>query len=710
MTIPAGKAFHTVKEHNRGQRSKDELHKFLRIARIRRVDYERFTCDIEFIDGPGIFNEVDFAVGSFGGRSFVGSMPEENGLVVIGWRLDSPQVPRPIIIAYLGQGVKLALNWDPGQVSPVGGVSYERPTRRKLVKIYPGDALLMASRGAFIQATDNLHLQDASGQVFLQRAIDRHTLLRTLNYTRATGAGRFYSGPAIRNTLIPQELGKDLESQKQYALKPHLYHDGKRVFYVTAGITKDPRPTLLDNANPYIEDRGVIREFSDMVMDVFGELDNAEIDLWVPNRNNRNGRFIEYCRGTYIGDAHDGDESSLYGFPVRLKLWGDAFDAEIFPELSYIKIETDEREKFLAIADHYRYFGARGPQDENGKEQDPKRQAYHRDIDKYGTVYEILPASGKENPLGEGISEVRALQGGQKEHYGKTISHGSAVPKTIDAIKGEKSLTVEKGISKFHSYDGALHFRIVGPDSNEDAYVLEIQKGNLKVFVNGNTEIHYTGNLQELVEGNVQRVVLGDVHERIEGNFRKEIKGEEFRHTIGPDIKLVEKDKITHIGGGEVRVVNKGQTIIIGQDIPVPPLPEKPEQEGYANEPGSFPPYERTQGALAGVPSPPTDGVTDETYAKDVKRLYIEKLEEKFLKKVTREYLGTDGVDEKYAGPVSLQYLQTLSIEVVQDYAITALSYRLNGLAAIQITAGAALTLTSAISITEAAPVVIRGN
>lgn len=700
--IVPGDAARKAKDFNRGIPVGTDIHYLCRVGRVTNVDYERFTCEVDMMDGFGSYREVEIGFGSAGPRSFCGAMPEIGEWVALGMFRDTPGLPRPRIIASFGGGIKDNLNWDITQRRAQSlGLEDRRPKRRRWPKLYPGDALVMGSGGAYGKFTEDARILSGAGQEFQLRASDQHALLRTLNASRATGAGRYHSGPVIRNPLSPGKPGEGVTSHQ--GIPAFLYPDGRRVHYVTSGRANGLQSAK--DASPYIEDRVVLRQFSDMAMDVFGEMDLAEIDFFVNDALLRNSRYMEAMRGTFVGDDQDSAEAALYGHVVRLMMFGDAFNAEGSPDPQYISASSINEEGALALADHYRFFYP-------GQIDGGSGVVFIRDIDKYGTLYEQIPASGPIQPLGEGISVIRATQGAVKEHFGKSVSHGNSPPKRLDAIAGVEEEDIESGISHFQTLDGGLRLKIKGPDSTGDAYVIEVQEGNAKFFVNGDMEFHVTGKMQEFVDGDIQRVYGGDVVERIEGSFKREIAGDEIRHTAGDRLAVVVGDDTLHVGGGRVVATVNGQNQTLGSHpqspvAPPPSLPPAPPANGEAGG-SDLPGADPNPGMGSGIPSPPTTPDSQEFYGGNASRNYGLNLNETFLGTVQRDYNGAS-VNENYLGPASRRYAVTLSEEVVGLFEKKVGILQIDALGVGKISAAGALTLTSAVAVIEAAPQVIRG-
>lgn len=708
LNIPAGGVYSHVREYNRGISPRDEPFRWIRLARILHVDNERATVDVRFLDGPGRMTEVPVSFGSAGQRHFVGSFPEVFDIVLVGWMTESTYAPRPVVIGCLGGGWKAALNWDPAQQEPFGGAALERPVRRKLVKIYPGQALLQSSQGSFVHAGDDLLAQAAAGLTWLLRSVDKHAILRALNLVKATGAGRFYSGPIIRNPLVLDPVGAELTDR--FNITPHRLYDGRQIYYVSNAAD---RKTILEGAEPYVEDRGVLREHSDLIMDVFGDLDQAEVDAWLHESFDRNQRHLEWCRGTFVGDVvQDGeDEQDLYAKILRLKMFSDAFNELDFDfgtdgSFEYVAAEDNgNQEIFLSIADHFRLFSPLYHLTES-------TAPFIRDIDKSGTLYEIIGTSSSHNPIGQGVSVVRAIQGGIKEHLGKTVSHGNSPPEMLDAIAASHDVPIPSGISEFRSLDGALHVIIKGPDSQNDAYILEVKQGNAKILIAGDAEFHIEGSLQELIGGDVEKVFKGNVYERIEGAYKREINGDQFEQVAGTRTIGINEDDILHIGGGQSVLVRNGRQELIAALVPaVPALPPAPTEVGISRradgtrtrEPETADP---NPGIGTGA-SPPTGGDSNTTFGGDMTRTYQQDLVESIVGNTNCIHTGT--VDEQFASPVTRNYGATLSETIVGVYRMQSGSFYIQSAGPGAISAETALILRSSVSIAEQAPVVLRG-
>jgi len=468
-----------------------------------------------------------------------------------------------------------------------------------------------------------------------------------------------------------------------------------------------------DGAQPYTESREVLREFSDLVLDVFEALDKQEGDPFSIDPNLRNTRFAEIVRGTFVGDNYDGPEANLYGRTVRLKIFEDSFRSDEANPPEYVELSALEEGR-LAIAEHYRLFKPTNPlllpAPDSGSQF-----SYIRDIDKFGVLYEVVPASTIEtpekHPLASGLSAVRLYEGGIKEHYGATTLHVNDKPQELDAIAGDNPTDIESGISTFRTYDGALHFKVKGPDSANDAWVLEIVEGNAKIRVAGDVELFTGGNLQEWVEGDIERVFKGNVYERVEGNFKKEIKGDEFRHTDSNLTRGVAGDEIRHVVGGQGILIGNGRNEKIGQPAPIGEFPTLPTQLGISvdkegNRRREITGTDPNPGVGTGITAP-GDSDSETEFFGDVTRSYYQDLEEQVLGSTSRSYIGT--VDEAFASAVTRDYLQTVEERVAISYKMTATLWEITAATAANITGAGPVTLRSSTAVIEAAPTVLRG-
>jgi hypothetical protein len=93
----------------------NETRFLLRLAEVIRVDYENMVCDLAFLQGSSpVAEEVPLASAYWSKRGFLGAMPTVGSIVITGntGSFGMSQT-RPLILAFLPNGYKTALRFDP---------------------------------------------------------------------------------------------------------------------------------------------------------------------------------------------------------------------------------------------------------------------------------------------------------------------------------------------------------------------------------------------------------------------------------------------------------------------------------------------------------------------------------------------------------------------------------------------------------------------
>lgn len=199
----------------------------LREAEVVRVDYERMVCDLRYLSGAGqVAREVPLSSAAWGPRSFLGAMPEEGSIVLVGYApAHHHHAVQPYIVTSLPNGYKTALNW-----APFGGTSarqdpaladatltelttflegYYGPRRHKFRKILPGDLLAMSSAGGEALWSAGVTLRDRLGSSLSLDGYRGQAEIRASGAVRAGAPGwSLTSGLVDRpdRLLLPEDL------------------------------------------------------------------------------------------------------------------------------------------------------------------------------------------------------------------------------------------------------------------------------------------------------------------------------------------------------------------------------------------------------------------------------------------------------------------------------------------------------------------------
>lgn len=500
------------------------------LAEIVRVDYEKMKCDLRFLQGeqpPAL--GVRLSAPYWSKRGFLGAMPEEGSIAVVGFLpIQGGRHGRPLILSYLPNGSTTALRFDPLGLSgerdademdlpeEEAQVSLEGiygPERHKMRKIYPGEVFGMSDEGAELMLDKGAQIMDRKGGKFQLRAQDKAGLLVTMDQYTATAASRRRSGRIVRNALnVPSDLtDEDDKIPKDHPLFADLleagliFDDGQLTPDVNSlpatRLSSGERHSVLTNngkdpddpkTSVFTEERAEIQEFSNQRMPHPPEL-GFDSDLIGPEDDHFKP-FIEKVTGTVVGnDPYTAEGRRRYGQILRPSLFSDAQDNEGQPRLEVLDNTSSEQEKNLAAAGLYRMRRPDG---------DGELFVSH---DKEGHCYLSIPASSsKTSNLGGGRSVEADLKGSAKMTMGSNQNDNESL--NIDADGGFK-WNIGTLDSTHRSLDvrteGGVHINAEGSD--RDAFAM---KGR------------FTGDWEMAVDGNIGMSSSGDYLEEV-GGYRK---------------------------------------------------------------------------------------------------------------------------------------------------------------------------------------------
>ena len=201
----------------KGQRGSD-LKWSLRLAEVVRVDEEHMLCDLRFIEEKGKAKEVPITSAFWSKRGFLGAMPEQGAIAVCGTWAVHEDWSQPLILTFMPNGFKTALEFDPFGTFPKDDeeVTSSRDleelqtklkdfygvTRHKIRKMYPGDIYGASSKGAELILDEGARLLDRTGGTIRLRPEDQTLVGLATDIQTFSNAARFHSGRAIRNDLL----------------------------------------------------------------------------------------------------------------------------------------------------------------------------------------------------------------------------------------------------------------------------------------------------------------------------------------------------------------------------------------------------------------------------------------------------------------------------------------------------------------------------
>jgi hypothetical protein len=495
------------------------------MAEIIRVDYENMVCDLAFLQGDTPrAEEVPLSSAYWSKRGFLGAMPEEGSICIVGFsaaHLD--QATKPFILSFLPNGYKTGLRFDPFGAFPRDADGLELPTdvaqtemegifgplRHKFRKIYPGDIFAMSSKGSEIILDSGVKLFDRGGGEFLLRDSDSSAILTAQDYYLTTNASRFRSGKITRNALntptdflneeglltqghplfdIFVDMGLIFEDGTPVpdvnSLPSVILEDGRKISPITKW-GNDPNEVFTEFYN---ENRTEIQEFSTGVQPI-SDAHGFDVDSLVDENTFK--PFIEKVSGTVVGnDPYSLEGRPNYGRLLKPVLFSSSTDTKGVPRLEPVDNVEDEEEARLVGASLYRMHRPDGLGE------------LFLAHDKEGHVYLSIPAStSKKSNLGAGRSLEANLEGSAKIVMGANQEDNLSFD-----LHTEGGLRWSLGSSTLanRSMDvktlGGVNLKVLRPDVNGDAFKISA-KGNVVVASDGTFSQSSTGDSLERVQG-----------------------------------------------------------------------------------------------------------------------------------------------------------------------------------------------------------------
>lgn len=564
----------------------NDLRFSLRLAEITRVDYEGMVCDLQFLQGSSPpAEEVPISSAYWSKRGFLGAMPEVGSIAIVGYTaVQQDEATRPLILAFMPNGFKTALNFDPIGSAPRGADEMTLPkdqayaaldglygaTRRKFRKIYPGTIYATSDRGSEIIMNEGIHLFDQGGSEILMRSEDGAGIFTFQDlYTTVSGI-RKNQGRVVRNALsLPTDF---LQGSDRVAKSHPLFQDlvraklirgddgtllgdvtdtditkniilpgGRRQFFV---VENGESPLGLESRF-FVENRTEIQEFSDPLLPL-SPAHGADIDKLITGEEAHRPPFIEKAAGTVIGnDPYTEGGRPLYGQILRPAIFNDPNATEGQARLEALGNNELEGERNLAAAYLYRMRRPDGLGD------------LFLAHDKEGHVYLSIPASSSHvNNLGGGRSVEADIKGAVKAVLG--ADQGDHTSLDLHA-KGGLKWSLGKSSRAGRSLDlqaaGGVAFEVQGPDGRGDAFRF-IAEGNIGVAAEGSYGISVS-------EGHIEEV-----------GGQKSVSAEALATSVGSGnyTLAVLSDHDTNVAGRRTATLGEGEGRVIytgGEDTKV---------------------------------------------------------------------------------------------------------------------------------------------
>jgi len=489
----------------RGKTTKDDLIKYLKIAKIIRVDYEEGYADIEWIEGAKAIRSYVYLPAAYSSqRGCIRGMPEIGSLVVCGWyRGQTHTWEDPVILSYMDMNLDILNNYsllrsnktanELKQITTIREKIGYDVTRGKRRKIYPGELQIESSQGAELYVDEDIYLSNSKLNEIEIRSADQSIRISTNQIYSITQAARTWQGMITR------------ESTSNFIYQPTVLPNGKKIQIVT-----DTHQPIHMGGNAYTENRTELFEKSDGILKVSEINSGVDVSDQTP--------FITQVTGTLVGN--DKKDGSKYGKVLKPQVFGSATSVDRVTD--YLEATPDEYDTLASC--YSLQFNKTGAQ---------------IDVDKEGHLFTFFPASSGRQALGAGRSWEALFDGSVKLVIGKeSINNNSLILDTMGSIKATLGFDKD-GRSSFITTQKGMRTLIQAPATDGFAYYMSAKGnhqtdviGNYGVNVNGNYNIVVTGKITEQIQGVKEENYVNDKN-NLYGGYKKSIVMKGIKDTIG---------------------------------------------------------------------------------------------------------------------------------------------------------------------------------
>lgn len=586
----------------------------IKVAVITRVDELHMKADLKVITGGGDQYEVDLTQSQAGPRSFWGGVPEQNSLVLIGYRRKHKQIYVPVILGYLPMAQRSSFDpiapTDPTEVDPADADFFKKlaggTVRYKSLKLRPGEVGGMSSSGAEFTLTKDVKLSNRAGDLLELRDADRTLVAQAIHRVESMAGVYEITGPIRRGQMfLPgdifqpdgvtlrthddryfgvdelQATGPDLAGgPNKYAnsagkvlsffnnqsgdFPPTTYTNGKSTFYPSnvVGVNiEDPANSL--GARAYTERRVELSHTTDLTQEVHGEIDGFQVD---PPRV-----YIESIMGTVVGnDAFSSGGMRQYARLLKPKIFDDFMSDSKDPgkfELHEVPRSPTEPDLEADTTAGAYLFRMKPPA---RKDKDTE---FAVSVSKQGKLFMSIPGSTVERyPSGsKNVSAEITMEGALKLFLGQeTVFGASLVADFAGGIRakiGHLSTPGQPAVDI--TYGSPVKQTFSGNPSDENGLGIA-----LNTTVTGNESKVLTGDQITSALGKITHLSNGAYETRADTISQAATAG--YTGTFGGyQLTITDKTNISHalaviktiVAGGEAKLVLAGayaRTIVAG--------------------------------------------------------------------------------------------------------------------------------------------------
>jgi hypothetical protein len=519
------------------------------MAEIIRIDYDRMVCDLKYLEGGQPYaREVPLSSAYWSRRGFIGAMPAEGSIVIVGnYAAQGHHATLPLILAYMPSGYRTGIRYDPigsadRGTEDIAGVDRDvltsslegiyGPTRHKFLQLYPGDVYVSSDHGGQALITADVVLRDMAGQSFGLSADHETAILRAYHTAQKGPWGQTLSGRVIRNGLLfpaflqnpvpPEEPLYDILLEQELILP-----DGSWA----PDINTRPIRTLADGSaqgqDHHTEDRLEL-----YLTEQEGGL--GVEDLAWPVITQTTSPFIERVLGSYIGnDLTTLEGRKQYGRLLRPRIFTSKSAIDARP--GFEEINEDEESLTAAFVHRMRRPDGLGE----------LIVAHDRD----GKAFVHLPASSaKVSNTGAGSSLDLSTDGAVKAVIGSDLTEGLSIDlTTTGGMTSNLGAASESNLSMDLFARGAIRVETTRADDRGIGFE-GIFQGTVRLDANGDLNFQSTGSAAISSAGVLTLAANGIVEQAgITGVTRV---------SQGPSLESVTSRKEYVIQGGRLTTIN----------------------------------------------------------------------------------------------------------------------------------------------------------
>lgn len=507
----------------------------LRIVKIVRVDNEKLTVDVIFLDSMGSEINVPITSAYAGYRAFLGGLPSPGDFAIISYT-KSGNLYNPFIVQFLPQAYQLGLANDIiDDENSLTDYGEKNLIRHKMQKLYEGEIYASSKYGSEIYLDKGISISNSRLNEILLRSADQSYNINALNgYLNYCGI-RSISGLIHRNALINDPEFQSLGD----SLFPVYYNDEGLPYYTvpyTSTINASSpygSQTINDNLQGFVEHRTEVKEVEYPQMAITESNSGVDIDSLYSLRSDgkeSNRPLVVQVLGTLVGNDPIGDAGKKkYGKILKPVLFKDNVNL-IGSDIKEEACLTDNGiNEATTLASAYALkFPNSGT-------------AFY--VNKQGKYFANIGASTSSDPAGSGESVEYNTMGHAKLYFGSNQRFNRSL--TIGTNGGVKTVFGSEN-DKLRSWEATfkkgVYWNILSGDKN-----------NLAMFnkISGDVRHEITGSRYTVITGNDIRLVHGTLEDRV----------------FGKKVDNFVNDKSTNYGGAytETSVGHFSQTLASGQ-------------------------------------------------------------------------------------------------------------------------------------------------